>query len=265
MERTLVWAHRGASGYAPENTMEAFRKAYEMEADGIELDVQMTKDGELVVIHDETIERVSNGTGWVKDYTFAKLRKFNYNKTHPEYIHAEIPTLEEVYEWIKTTNMTVNVEIKSGVVFYPEIEERVLDLTERMGLKDRVIYSSFNHYTVQKIKELDQTAETGMLYSDGIISPISYCSYVVGADALHPALYNLHYPNFIQDCKKAKKKLHVWTVNEEKYMRMLCENQVEAMITNYPDRGIEIAKEYRNGKILPELIRVLEREKAANE
>ncbi|MDD6215996.1 MAG: glycerophosphodiester phosphodiesterase family protein, partial [Roseburia sp.] len=68
-----------------------------------------------------------------------------------------------------------------------------------------------------------------------------------------------------QDCKKAKKELHVWTVNEEKYMRMLCENQVEAMITNYPDRGIEIAKEYRNGKILPELIRVLEREKAANE
>ena len=78
-EKTKVWAHRGASGYAPENTLDAFRKAVEMGADGIELDVQMTKDGELVVIHDETIDRVSNGKGWVKDYTYEELKKFNFN------------------------------------------------------------------------------------------------------------------------------------------------------------------------------------------
>ena len=83
-EKTKVWAHRGASGYAPENTLDAFRKAVEMGADGIELDVQMTKDGELVVIHDETIDRVSNGKGWVKDYTYEELKKFNFNKTHQE-------------------------------------------------------------------------------------------------------------------------------------------------------------------------------------
>ena len=95
MERTLVWGHRGASGYAPENTMAAFEKAVEMGADGIELDVQLTKDGELVVIHDETIDRVSDGSGWVKDYAYAKLIKHNFNRTHPEYEHAQIPTLEE--------------------------------------------------------------------------------------------------------------------------------------------------------------------------
>ena len=77
-EKTKVWAHRGASGYAPENTLDAFRKAVEMGADGIELDVQMTKDGELVVIHDETIDRVSNGKGWVKDYTYEELKKFDF-------------------------------------------------------------------------------------------------------------------------------------------------------------------------------------------
>lgn len=86
---------RGASGYAPENTMAAFEKAVELGADGIELDVQLTKDGELVVIHDETIDRVSDGSGWVKDYTYAKLIKHNFNRTHPEYEHAQIPTLEE--------------------------------------------------------------------------------------------------------------------------------------------------------------------------
>ena len=108
-EKTKVWAHRGASGYAPENTLDAFRKAVEMGADGIELDVQMTKDGELVVIHDETIDRVSNGKGWVKDYTYEELKKFNFNKTHLEYTKEEIPTLEQVYRLIKLTNLTINV------------------------------------------------------------------------------------------------------------------------------------------------------------
>lgn len=102
-EKTKVWAHRGASGYAPENTLDAFQKAVEMGADGIELDVQMTKDSELVVIHDETIDRVSNGKGWVKDYTYEELKKINFNKTHLEYTKEEIPTLEQVYRLIKPT------------------------------------------------------------------------------------------------------------------------------------------------------------------
>lgn len=178
-EKTKVWAHRGASGYAPENTLDAFRKAVEMGADGIELDVQMTKDGELVVIHDETINRVSNGKGWVKDYTYEELKKFNFNKTHLEYTKEEIPTLEQVYLLIKPTNLTINVEIKTGIVFYPGIEERVLELTERLGMKERVIYSSFNHYTIRKIKELDPQAKTGMLYEDGIIDAVDYACDVV--------------------------------------------------------------------------------------
>lgn len=185
-EKTKVWAHRGASGYAPENTLDAFRKAVEMGADGIELDVQMTKDGELVVIHDETINRVSNGKGWVKDYTYEELKKFNFNKTHQEYTKEEIPTLEQVYRLNKQTNLTINVEIKTGIVFYPGIEERVLELTERLGMKEHVIYSSFNHYTIRKIKELDPQAKTGMLYEDGIIDAVDYACDVVKADALHP-------------------------------------------------------------------------------
>ena len=81
-EKTKVWAHRGASGYAPENTLDAFQKAVEMGADGIELDLQMTKDGELDGIDDETVARVSNGKGWVKDYTYEEMKKFNYKKKH---------------------------------------------------------------------------------------------------------------------------------------------------------------------------------------
>lgn len=101
---TKVWAHRGASGYAPENTIEAFKMAAEMGADGVELDVQLTKDGELVVAHDERIDRVSDGTGRICDYTLAELKQFCFNKTYPECVgEFRIPTLREVFEALKDT------------------------------------------------------------------------------------------------------------------------------------------------------------------
>ena len=89
---TKIFAHRGASGYAPENTLEAFALAMEMGADGIELDVQLTKDGEVVVIHDEVIDRVSNGKGLVKDYTLVQLRKFSFDNHMEGYENISIPT-----------------------------------------------------------------------------------------------------------------------------------------------------------------------------
>ena len=101
--KTLIWAHRGASQYAPENTLISFEKAVEMGADGVELDVQLTSDGTVVVAHDESLERVSDGTGYIKDHTFAELRRLNFNRVHPEYERAQIPTLEEVYDLLKPT------------------------------------------------------------------------------------------------------------------------------------------------------------------
>lgn len=254
MEKTLVWAHRGACAYAPENTLVAFQKAIEMGADGIELDVQMTKDGELVVVHDETLERVSDGTGWVQDYTYTELKQFNFNKNFPEYGEVTLPTLEEIYLLIKPTNLTINVEIKTGIVFYEGIEQRVIDLTERFGLENRVIYSSFNHMTLRKIKELRPHVPVGMLYSDGLVDVLDYAEHVIKADALHPAYYNLQFPNVIEDAKKKGKPINVWTVNDEMEMRFLCERQIHAMITNDPALGRKIADEYCNGVMIPELV-----------
>lgn len=107
--KPLVWAHRGASGYAPENTLAAFEKAVELGADGVELDIQLTKDDEIVVIHDEKIDRTSDGEGWVKDYTLEELRGFNYNRTKPEYEHADIPTMREVFELLKPTRVFLSI------------------------------------------------------------------------------------------------------------------------------------------------------------
>lgn len=230
----LVWAHRGASGYAPENTIEAFRLAIEQGADGIELDVQLTRDDVLVVIHDEWIDRTSDGTGWVKDFTLEELRRFNFNKTCPKYEYADIPTLREVYELIKPTSLTINVEIKTGIVFYPEIERKVLELTKEMGLEDRVLYSSFNHYTCAKLRKLNPDCYVGFLFADG---PIDVASYVKkhGGNALHPAVYNLQYPNFMQEAAKNGLDVNTWTVNEKEHMAIACQLGVNAIITNYPD------------------------------
>lgn len=237
--KPLVWAHRGASGYAPENTLAAFQKAVDLDADGVELDIQLTKDDQIVVIHDETIDRTSDGKGWVKDYTLEELRAFNYNRIKPEYKHADIPTMREVFELLKPTGLFINIEIKTGVVFYEKIEEKILALTKEMGMEDRVCYSSFNHYTVTRIHELKPDAEVGFLYADG---PIDMPSYGVkhGVNALHPALYNLQYDGFVKECKEKGLKLNVWTVNERPYMEMCCQYGVDAIITNYPDIAKEV-------------------------
>lgn len=233
--RTLVWAHRGASAYAPENTLPAFEKAAEMQADGIELDVQLTSDGELVVVHDESLERVSDGIGFVKDHTFAQLRALNFNRTHPEYEKAQMPTLEEVYDLIKPTGLTINVEFKTGVFRYSGIEEKVLDLTARKGMEEKVMYSSFNHETLTYLRKLNPEVNTGLLYSDGWLDVAPYAKDKVKVNALHPALYFLQDPDYVKTAHAYGLETHVWTVNEEGYMKLCRDMGVEAIITNKPD------------------------------
>lgn len=234
-----IWAHRGASGYAPENTLEAFKLAAELGADGVELDVQLTKDREIVVIHDERIDRTSDGSGYVADHTLKELRRYNYNRTKPEYPHADIPTLREVLELLKPTTLTINIELKTGVNFYPGIEQAVLELVKNMRMEDRVIYSSFNHSSIRKIKELSPTARTGLLYCDGTADMPDYAKRL-GAEALHPAMYNMRYPGFVKRCKELGVALHVWTANEPEKIRELMQYDIDAVITNYPDAAYEI-------------------------
>lgn len=108
-----------------------------------------------------------------------------------------------------------------------------------MGMEERVIYSSFNHYTLRRIKELKPQAETGMLYADGIWQSAAY-GVILGVDALHPALYNLQYPGFMEQAREKGLKVHVWTVNEEEHLRQMRKMNVDAVITNYPDRARKI-------------------------
>ena len=237
--KPLVWAHRGASAVRPENTMPAFAEAVKMHADGIELDVQLSKDGRVVVCHDEKINRTSNKKGYVKDYTLAELKKFSFHNGMKAYAGVRIPTLEEVLELIKDTDMTLNIELKTNKFFYEGIEEKVLAAVGKYGMAHRVIYSCFNHYTILNIMELSPEARTAFLVSDGFIGLPDY-AVSHGVEALHPSKDILKYPHFTEDCNAAGINVNVWTVNSVSDIKKCCEAGVNAVITNYPDRALSV-------------------------
>lgn len=236
---TKIFAHRGASAYAPENTVEAFALAMEQGADGIELDVQMTKDGQVVVIHDETIDRGSDGTGAVRDYTLEELKKFHFSNHMENYENAVIPTLKEVLDLIKSSNMLLNIELKTGIYWYPNLEEKTMELVKEAGMEDRVIYSSFNHYSIKKILELNPHAECAFLYSDVILNVDKYAKNA-GVCGLHPAVYHLKMAEFLKEYQESGLKVRVWTVNKKEDMEKFIKADLEAVITNYPDKALEI-------------------------
>lgn len=238
---SIVLAHRGASGHAPENTLEAFRVAMEMGAEGFELDVHLSKDGQLVVIHDETVDRTTDGTGFVRDLTLAELKALDACNGMAAYKGAKIPTLGEVYDLIRNTKHVVNVEVKTDEFFYPQIEEKCLALEKEKEMEGRIIYSSFNHYTLKKLRALAPDSRLGMLYGDVLIDPFDYCKST-GANLLHPLKANIYVPGFAEKAVQAGLDVNLWTVNDEETMRE-CLKYGVGIITNYPDVAVKLRGE----------------------
>ncbi|MEG0996907.1 MAG: glycerophosphodiester phosphodiesterase [Clostridia bacterium] len=237
-----VYGHRGASGYAPENTLEAFEMAAKMGAAGVELDVHLTRDGELVVTHDEKIDRVSNGHGSVMEHTLKELKAFRFNKTHPEFEHATIPTLGEVFELLLPLGLHINIELKNSQIFYPQLEEKCIELAAKVGMTDRVLYSSFNHYSIKHIKDIAPSIPCGILYDATLYHAWEYAK-TLNANALHPMFTELL---IADECKSAHAlglEVNPWTVNEEKDMRMVFAAGADRVITNYPDRALRVMNE----------------------
>jgi len=235
---SLVYGHRGASGYAPENTLEAFRLAMDMGADGFELDVHMSKDGELVVIHDESVDRTTNGTGLVRDLTLAQLKELDASFGMEAYRGTKIPTLGEVFALIQNTRHIVNVEIKTDEWFYPQLEEKCLALARQMGVEDRIIYSSFNHFTLMKLRQLKPDVKLGMLFGDIMAEPWEYAAQL-SVDYLHPMKMNIYVPGCAENTIKAGYGINMWTINDEDTM-LECMKYDAGIITNYPDIAVAL-------------------------
>lgn len=239
MSNTKVIAHRGASNKAPENTIPAFQTAIRQGADGIELDVQMSKDGELVVIHDEQIDRTSNSAGRVCDFNLVELKSMDFGSWFSkEYESISLPTLREVMDIIKDTKLNLNIEIKNGIINYQKIEEKIIDLVSKYNLDDRVIYSSFNHYSLMKIKKINSDAKIGLLYVAGLYEPWQYAQRL-GADALHPLYLSLN-DEIVSKCTERDIIVNTYTVDDEVSMVKLFNLGIDGIITNKPDIAINI-------------------------
>lgn len=174
----------------PENTLLAFKKAIEIEGlAGIELDIQLTKDGQMVVCHDERVDRTTDGIGEVCQFTLKELKKLRIEAGNGRY--EQIPTMKEVLELFRDggkkrkSNLRLNIELKNSVFPYKGMEEKIIDLVYQYGLQDSVLYSSFSALSLEKIRKLDAKVETGILDTK-----VSDCLYKLkggcGANALHP-------------------------------------------------------------------------------
>lgn len=182
-----IWAHRGCSQMYPENTLLAFEKAAAIEGlTGIELDIQLTKDGHMVVFHDEKIDRTTDGTGELRSYTLAELKKYRIDAGNGTY--ERIPTIEEVLDLLEDKmrcGLKLNIELKNSIFPYEGMEQQIVELIHKRGFQRNVVYSSFSALSLEKIRSMDSEAEIGILdtkASDCLFKLKGDC----GANSLHP-------------------------------------------------------------------------------
>jgi glycerophosphoryl diester phosphodiesterase len=222
-------------GHCPENTLASFERGLALGADWLELDVHLSRDGALVVIHDETLDRTTNGHGPVNQHTLAELKKLDAGGWFdPRFAGEHIPTLDEVLDWARTRKTVVDIEIKNAPVYYAGIEDAVVRSLERHGMTEQVIVISFDHRAVQRVKKLRPAIVTGVLYAcrpaDGGLG----LARAVGAEALLP-----HHAYVTREDVRAAHEAGLavapWTSSDPEVLKQLIDAGVDAIGTNHPD------------------------------
>jgi glycerophosphoryl diester phosphodiesterase len=235
---TQIFGHRGAAGTFPENTMISFQEVERVGAEGIELDVQLTKDGEIVVIHDETLDRTTTGEGLVKDLTLQEIAELDASYKFPDYGVCKVPSLNEVFSWAKTNLLIMNVELKNSIIPYKGLEEKVINLIRQYHFEDRVIISSFNHNSLTKCHKLAPEIEIGVLYNTRRSKPWVYAKKM-GATAIHPN-HRVIANTSIYLTQQNSIAVRPYTVNRERDMKKLFDVKCSGIITDYPEKAIAI-------------------------
>lgn len=242
--KTKIQAHRGASAYCPENTLEAFSLAIAGGADAIELDVHLTKDNEIVVAHDSRLERVSDGNGFINDLTLNELKSLNFNKLFPDSPVCRMPTLAEVFALIQPSALSINIELKTTERLYPQLPEKLVALARDYSMQERIIYSSFNHYSLQQVQQIDPTVKIGLLYELGMVDPWVYANYV-HAYAIHPHYFVIAaLPETVRRCHENGVMVNVWTVDDPRAITQMLQCGVDGIISNKPDIAVKCRNEF---------------------
>ncbi|GAE35621.1 glycerophosphodiester phosphodiesterase [Halalkalibacter akibai] len=238
---TQILAHRGFSSQYPENTMAAFQAAIDIGADGIEFDVQLTKDHVAVVIHDLTLERTTTGTGFVRQHTASELKELSAGAWFSEKFKEEnIPTLEEVLIWAKNhkQSFTLNVEVKGRVEDRDLALKTILPLIRNYKMEDRIIVSSFDHKTVCRFNEQAPFIETAVIVMAALYKPEDYLRQM-NVLGYHFSFVSL-LEEEIQSLLKKGFRLRPYTVNDEKGMKRFIELGCDAIFTDEVQKALEI-------------------------
>lgn len=233
---TLNLAHRGASAYAPENTLAAFDLAFEMGADGVELDVTLSSDRVPVIIHDDKVDRTTNGHGLIQQMTLAQIKQLDAGRWFGDKFAGErIPTLDQVLERIGKRGL-VNIELKGMAVRDDGLEAAVASVVEQVHANDHVIFSSFNPFSLYRMSKILPAVPRGLLYADDL--PVflrrAWLRPLARPTAMHPK-HTMITPAFVSWARGKGYAINTWTVNEPDEMQRLIALGINAIITNKPD------------------------------
>ena len=220
-------AHRGAKAYEPENTLAAFANAIELQSDAIEFDVHLSADGEIIVIHDETVDRATNGSGFVKDLSLSALKKMKIGNEH------EIPTLSETFDFVNQRCL-INIELKAFETAEPVVKLIEYYVTQKNWKYSQFLVSSFDWPALQKVRDLHVEIPLGVLTETDLELAIGFAEFVK-AETIHPYFHLLTAENTSHMQQKGF-KVFAWTVNEWEDIQNIKSFKVNGIISDFPDR-----------------------------
>lgn len=232
----LIVGHRGAAGLAPENTLAAFQAAIELDLDGVEFDVQRSADGTLIVMHDEALNRTTNGSGAVREWAWQELQQLDAGSWFHELFRGEkIPSLAEVFDCLRDSDLILHIELKSPTL-YPGIEAQVADLIRIWDLVERVQVRSFHHPSLHTMFHYAPEIALSELRYDRLPTPDEFSFKTINA------LHKLVTSEAIEQLHSAGKKITVWTVNDTDLARRLMAMGVDEITSDYPDRLLSLVR-----------------------
>ncbi len=225
--------HRGAKGHAPENTFASFNRGCEIGVAAVETDVHLSKDGELIVMHDHTVDRTTNGHGFIKDLTLAELKQLDAGSWFdPRFAGEQVPTLRELLAWA-VDRVPVAIEIKNGPIYYPGIASKVINLLREFAMLDKAIVISFDHLVLREAKLIEPQVVTGILYVGGLVDPVA-AARLAGAASLNPNWAHVT-PAMVQQAHAAGIAVSAWNPNDLPTIRMLAHMGVDSIGSDFPD------------------------------
>lgn len=235
-----IFAHRGSSGTHPENTLPAFAEAVRLGVESIELDIHLTKDDQLVVIHDEEVDRTTNGKGFVREKTLAEIKKLNAgNWFGSAFLATKVPTLKEVMDLLLEMNYrgTLMIEVKTDKYEYLGIEEKVVALLQKFDWPFRHAYCSFNYQSLRRIAEIEPAAQLDLLLSTSD-KKVLLAENTPSIEGIHPRVD--WFFDHLESIEKFPKAIRCWTVNEEEQLKRCFNQKMTGIITDFPEKALRI-------------------------